>query len=221
MTNILILLGSASVFQLLAIALQRRHYTYLNRPALFTWIYATGGIALIALNPYTLAGPALQAPLLLAVLWLALVAGTLLVNAWFPIPTSYHARHPRSYFLDFNLTFVTVKIADILFQQIFLLQFVTALYILVPNMQNLMLLTIGVFALAHVPLVLLQRKVSVLHLLGAAICVGIVPWLNLEVKGGFWYLIIGHWLFYIIMRMALGIPCIRHSVLGQDITLET
>ncbi len=157
---------------------------------------------------------------LMGLLWLGMVMAAMFYNGRFPIPKGYLQRHGASYFLNFNLPFVVVKTVDILFQQLFLMVLVVWLYRYWGDILMVSVLVAAVFVVAHVPLLMVQKRVSLLHFIGAMLFVGIVPWVILEVEGGFWLLCLGHWAFYVVIRVLMGYRALRQSTLGADIRLE-
>ncbi len=219
MAGLLALLLCAACTQGLSVWLQARKKSYHSHPHMHGILYGLGTLAALQTAPQVLHHPALQWSTPLALIWLGLTLATLSFNRTVPIPSSYRTRHPQSYFLDFNLAFVLVKIADITFQQTFLLAFSLILFGYVPQVSTVAILTFLTFVVAHLPLVWLQRKVSVLHLIGATLFVGVVPFVLLQVQGGFWLLWFGHWCFYVAIRLLMGIKPLRRSLLGQDIEL--
>lgn len=214
------LVAVAGIIQVTAISLQHGRFTYPTHPHLFAGLYAFGGIFIVAGIPPALQPAALHWHPALAWLWMISVAATLLVNRLRPIPLGYRARHRNSYFLDFNLTFILVKICDIFFQQSFLLAFILWAYRFWPSLPAVTTATILLFAVGHLPLIVLQKKVSMLHVLGAILFVGLVPFLILQTSGGFWLAYTAHWLFYIATRLMLAFRPIRQSILGRDLELE-
>lgn len=221
MASLVFLILSAICVQSLSLLLQTKQYSYHSHPHYHGALYALGTLAAFHIAPQALHHPALQWSNPLALLWLSLTLATLAFNRYVPISLGYRLRHKKSYFLDFNLAFVLVKIGDIFFQQSFLVAFILILFGHFPHVSTVVIITLITFVAAHLPLLWIQRKVSVLHLIGAALFIGIVPLAILQVQGGFWLIWFGHWCFYITIRLLMGIKPLRRSVLGQDLEFDT
>lgn len=210
----------AVLVQGVGLYLQYRKWTYLSHPHYFVWLYVLGCVAMLEVaaglaGPVTFSGSLWQ-----ALVWLSMVGFTMGVNVRKPLPRHYREAHPASYFLSFGPTFVVVKMVDILFQQVFLLLFVMGVFRVYPDVLAVSVITAAVFVAAHIPLLFLQKKVSLLHLVGATVGIGIVPWVLLRVEHGFWWLYVGHWGFYVVVRLMLGIRSVRRGILGAELTVE-
>jgi hypothetical protein len=221
MAALLFLLLSAFVIQGASLGLQARHKSYHSHPHIHAPLYAVGVVLAFQALPSALHHPALHTNLPLALLWLGLALATVAFNRTVPIPRGYRSHHPKSYFLDFNLAFILVKTADILFQQSFLMVFILLLSQHVPQLSMVAAITSLLFIAVHLPLLWVQRKVSVLHILGATLFISAVPYILLQLHGGFWLIAVGHGCFYIAIRLLMALKPVRRSLLGDDIKLPS
>ena len=112
MASLVFLILSAICVQSLSLLLQTKQYSYHSHPHYHGALYALGTLAAFHIAPQALHHPALQWSNPLALLWLSLTLATLAFNRYVPISLGYRLRHKKSYFLDFNLAFVLVKIGE-------------------------------------------------------------------------------------------------------------
>lgn len=127
------------------------------------------------------------------------------LNQKLKIPSDFLKKHDKVFFLKMDYRMITTKFSDVIFQD-FILLILTLFFIdMGLNTLSISILFLIVFPLLHIPLIFVHKGLMSLYYICLSLLSVAVPYLILNIEYGLIYVIIFHWLTYLVGRFCFGL----------------
>lgn len=181
----------------------RRGITYLTHPLATSFLFFSFSVLAMILFRARLAPLASGVTVPSVVVLLGVVLLTVAVYALAPRflrrPDQLIARHPEEFYLQLQYRYLTPKSFEILFQQLIIVVLTLRLAATGLPLVGVILAFLGIFALLHLPMLLLVgTRMGLAYNLASATLAAVFPVLILGVESGIVYSYAAHWFFYTI-----------------------
>lgn len=184
----------------------RRGITYLTHPLLTSFSFLSFSVLVMILfrprlEPVTrsIAAPSVIA--LLAAFFLTVVVYAVAPRL-LSRPDTLIARHPEEFYLSMQYRYLAPKTFELLFQQLIIVALTLRLAATGLPLTGIVLAFLGIFALLHLPMLLLVgTQMGMAYNLASATLAAVFPLLILRVPGGVVYSYAAHWMFYTLAAL--------------------